>query len=161
MCVVNYVSSFAKEEDINNNVYLIDTELTDKVKNWKQDYMKLLIGLHQNSYKHKPPKDVVNASKIYINENNDIYKFVQDNLEKTNDNNDFVTLKDLKLIYQGKKDEYDQAKLKTLKESLEKIFNTNFIEDKKIKGKKYRSVILGWKILNCDDDDDDTTNLDL
>jgi hypothetical protein len=69
-------------------------------------------------------------------------------------------LKDLKLIYQGKKDEYDQAKLKTLKESLEKIFNTNFIEDKKIKGKKYRSVILGWKILNCDDDDD-TTNLDL
>ena len=53
-----------------------------------------------------------------------------------------------------------QKKIKTLKESLEKIFNTNFIEDKKIKGKKYRSVILGWKILNCDDDDD-TTNLDL
>jgi len=163
MCVVNYVSKFVEDiyVDEPNHIYLMDVTLTDKVKSWRQDYMKLLIGLHQNSYKHKPPKDVVNASKIYINENNDIYKFVQDNLEKTNDNNDFVTLKDLKLIYQGKKDEYDQAKLKTLKESLEKIFNTNFIEDKKIKGKKYRSVILGWKILNCDDDDDDTTNLDL
>jgi phage/plasmid-associated DNA primase len=138
MCVVNYVSKFVEDiyVDEPNHIYLMDVTLTDKVKSWRQDYMKLLIGLHQNSYKHKPPKDVVNASKIYINENNDIYKFVQDNLEKTNDNNDFVTLKDLKLIYQGKKDEYDQAKLKTLKESLEKIFNTNFIEDKKIKGKK-------------------------
>jgi DNA polymerase elongation subunit (family B) len=57
--------------------------------------------------------------------------------------------------------EYEQTKLKTLKESLEKVFNANFIDDKKIKGKKYRSVILGWKILNCDDDDDDTMNLDL
>jgi P4 family phage/plasmid primase-like protien len=163
MCVVNYISSFKDTEDVNNNVYLIDTELTDKVKNWKQDYMKLLLGLHQNNYKHKPPKDVVNASKIYINENNDVYKFVQDNLEKTNDNNDFITLKDLKLIYQAKKDEYEQSKLKTLKESLEKIFNTNFIEDKKIKGKKYRSVILGWKIINNSDydDDDEHTNLDI
>ena len=36
MCVVNYISRFSKEGDVNNNVYLIDTELTDKVKNWKQ-----------------------------------------------------------------------------------------------------------------------------
>ena len=157
MCVVNYVSKFVEDiyVDEPNHIYLMDVTLTDKVKSWRQDYMKLLIGLHQNSYRHKPPKDVVNASKIYINENNDIYKFVQDNLEKTNDNNDFVTLKDLKLIYQGKKDEYDQAKLKTLKESLEKIFNTNFIEDKKINGKKYTSVMMGWRVKIDEESDDD------
>lgn len=162
MCVINYISRFNKEEDIKNNVYLIDTELTDKVKNWKKDYMKLLISLHQNKYKHNPPRDVIDASKIYINENNDVYKFVKDNLLQTNDQNDFVTLKDLKLLYQSKKDEYEQSKLKTLKESLEKTLNNNFIEDKKIKGKKYRSVILGWKIINhFDDDEDDKTSLDI
>jgi P4 family phage/plasmid primase-like protien len=149
MCVINYVSKFSKEEDIDNNVYLIDTKLSDKIKEWKQDYMKMLIDLHQNNYHHKPPKEIIEASKVYINDNNDVYKFVKDNYEKTNDNNDFIVLKDLKLSYQNNR-EYEQTKLKTLKESLEKIFNTNFIEEKKIKGRKYKSVILGWKI-KCDD----------
>ena len=49
---------------------------------------------------------------------------------------------------------------KTLKESLEKIFNTNFIEDKKIKGKKYRSVILGWKQKNEEEEEDEINPLD-
>ena len=124
--------------------------------------MKLLISLHQNKYKHNPPRDVIDASKIYINENNDVYKFVRDNLLQTNDKNDFVTLKDLKLLYQSKKDEYEQSKLKTLKESLEKTLNSKFIEGNKIKGKKYRSVILGWKIINpFDDDEDDKSALDI
>ena len=149
MCVVNYISKFDEEEDINNNVYLIDTKLSDKVKEWKKDYMKMLIELHQNEYSHRPPKAIIEASKVYINDNNDVYKFVKDNYEKTNDNNDFIVLKDLKLLYQNNR-EYEQTKLKTLKESLEKIFNTNFIEEKKIKGRKYKSVILGWKI-KCDD----------
>jgi hypothetical protein len=48
--------------------------------------------------------------------------------------------------------------LKTLKESLEK--NSNFIDDKKINGKKYSSVLMGWrlKIENEDDESDDEIN---
>ena len=148
------LDSKMKEEDLNNNVYLIDTELTDKVKNWKQDYMKLLISLHQNNYKHKPPKDVVDASKVYINENNDVYKFVKDNYERTGNNKDFIILKDVKLLYQSNK-EYEQTKLKSLKESLEKIFNSNFIDDKKINGKKYTSVMMGWRVKIDEESDDD------
>ena len=41
-----------------------------------------------------------------------------------------------------------------MKESLEKIFNTNFIENRKIGKMKYRSVILGWKRKGEDDEDD-------
>ena len=153
MCVIDYISRFTKDEDVENNVYLIDTELTDKVKNWKQDYMKLLIGLHQNEYKHTPPKEILEASKCYINENNDVYKFVNDNFERTGNNKDFILLKDIKLMYQNNK-EYEQTKLKTLKSSLEKIFNSNFIDDKKINGKKYTSVMMGWR-LKLDNDEDD------
>ena len=40
------------------------------------------------------------------------------------------------------------------------MFNTNFIEEKKIKGKKYRSVVMGWRMKN-DYEDDEKTNLDI
>ena len=51
MCVINYISRFKNEKDIKDfkneeNVYLIDTELTHKVKSWKKDYMKHLNCLH-------------------------------------------------------------------------------------------------------------------
>ena len=74
-------------------------------------------------------------------------------MKKTNSNDNFIQLKDIKTLYQNNK-QYEQSKLKSLKESLEKIFNTNFIEDKKIKGKKYRSVIFGWKLKDEEDEDE-------
>ena len=162
MCVIDYVSKFVAEKDFvagNENIYLMDATLTDKVKSWRQDYIKLLIGLFKNDYKHQPPKSVENSSKVYINENNDVYKFVKDNYIKTGNNNDFILLKDIKMEYQCNK-EYEQTKLKTLKESLEKVFNANFIDDKKIKGKKYTSVMLGWKYNKLESDDDEKGVLD-
>ena len=84
-------------------------------------------------------------------------KFVEEYYEKTNNNDNFIQLKDIKTFYQNNK-QYEQTKLKTLKESLEKILNTNFIEDKKIKGKKYRSVILGWKQKHEEEEEEDEIN---
>ena len=81
---------------------------------------------------------------MYIDDNNDVLKFVNKFYEKTNNNDYFILLKDVKNLYRDNK-QYKQTKLKFSKESLDKTFNTNFIEDKKIKGKIYRSVILGWK----------------
>ena len=46
-------------------------------------------------------------------------------------------------MYQDNK-QHEQTTIKYLKGS-KKIFNTIFIKDNKIKGKSYRSVILGWK----------------
>jgi hypothetical protein len=121
--------------------------------------MKLLLSLHRNDYKHLPPTAVVNSSKMYIDDNNDVLKFVNEFYEKTNNNEHFILLKDIKVLYQNNK-QYEQTKLKCLKESLEKIFNTNFIDDKKIKNKKYRSVILGWKKKNDDEEEDEENPLD-
>ena len=115
-----------------------------------------MIGLHQNNYKHLPPKGVIEASKCYINDNNDVYKFVQDNYEKGN-SKDFILLKDIKMLYQSHK-EYEQSKLKTLKQSLEVVFNSNFIDDKKINGKKYSSVMMGWRYKIEEEDDDDESD---
>ena len=153
MCVINYISQFKQVEDRVNNIYLIDVKLTDKVKDWAQDYMKLLLNTYSNDYKHNPPKVIVDASKTYIDENNDVLNFINEYYEKTDKSSDFVTLSKIKEHYQNNK-QYEQSKLKTLKESLEKIFNTNFIENRKIGKMKYRSVILGWKRKGEDDEDD-------
>ena len=117
--------------------------------------MKILIGLFKTDYKHTPPKSVEESSKVYINENNDVYKFVKSNYEKTNKDEDYILLKDIKFEYQYNK-EYDQTKLKTLKESLEKVFNVNFKEKAKVKiNNKWvdvRSVIFGWKKIIEEDE---------
>ena len=130
MCVIKYISRFDKVPNEENNVYLIDVNLADKVKSWRQDYIKLLLSLHKNVYEHNPPARVINASKYYVDGNNDVLKFVEEFYDKTNNNENFILLKDLKFLYQENK-QYEQTKLKCFKESLEKIFNTNFIEDKK------------------------------
>jgi hypothetical protein len=83
-----------------------------------------------------------------------VFKFVKDNYERTGNNKDFIVLKDIKMVYQSHK-EYEQTKLKTLKESLEKVFNSNFIDDKKINGKKYSSVMMGWRLKIEEDESDD------
>ena len=162
MCVIDYISRFDKVPDEGNNVYLIDVSLTSKVKKWRQDYMKLLIGLHTNEYESIQPASVIAASKKYIEGNNDVFTFVTNNYERTGNIKDFITLKDIKLSYMNHK-EYEQTKLKTLKESLERVFNSNFIDDKKINGKKYTSVMMGWKLKIDDesDDEDQKSSLDI
>ena len=90
----------------------------------------MLISLYKPDWEFNPPESVVKSSEIYINENNAVYKFVKENYVKTGNPKDYIILKNIKLCYQTSG--YDQSKLKTLKESLEKEFNTNFIADKKI-----------------------------
>ena len=76
----------------------------------------------------------------------------------TNDQKDYLLLKDLKLMYQHNK-EYEQTKLKNLKEYLEKEFNADFKERSKVKiNNKWvdiRSAIFGWKLIQNDDEDDE------
>ena len=43
-CVVDYISKFDKIPDVTYHIILIDTELSEKIKTWRQDYMKQLLG---------------------------------------------------------------------------------------------------------------------
>ena len=53
---------------------------------------------------------------MYINDNNDVLKIVNKFYEKTNNNEYFILLKHLKIMYQEKKQQ-EHTKLKCLKES--------------------------------------------
>jgi hypothetical protein len=84
----------------------------------------------------------------------------------TNNPKDYLLLKDLKLMYQQNK-EYEQTKLKNLKEYLEKEFNADFKDRARIKinnkWSEITSVMFGWKIIQEEEEDDENekSNLDL
>jgi len=156
--VIDYISKFDETPNEKNNIYKIDCELSEKVKNWRQDYMRLLLDLYNPDYVYNEPIEIKESSSKYADSNNDVKKFVQQNYIQTNNNDDFIILKDIKASYQLNK-EFDQVKLKTLSDSLQKILNTNLKERHKHNGKNYYSVFIGWKVN--DEDDAETSNLDI
>ena len=78
---------------------------------------------------------------------NAVCKFAEMYLYQTNDNNDFVILSDLKIIYtMSDKIDFKGCKISILKPSLEVIMNEKFIKKQKINNREFRSVMFGWKI---------------
>ena len=157
--VVKYISKFDEKPNEKNNIYKIDYGLNKTVESWKEDYMKMLISLYDPNFTYEEPSSIINWSSEYCDNNNDIKKFVKENFIMTNSQTDYLLLKDLKLLYQQNK-EYEQTKLKNLKEYLEKEFNSDFKEKAKVKiNNKWvdiRSVIFGWKrIEECEEDDEE------
>jgi putative DNA primase/helicase len=145
MRVIDYVSRFDEISNEKYNIYKIDYSLNEKVKLWRGDYMKMLIELYDRDYMYSCPKTILDSSQQYLDDNNDVLKFIRDNLTMTNNDKDYLLLKDLKELYKMNK-EYDQIKLKNLKELLQQTMKTIFYERKKINGMDYRMVIIGWKL---------------
>jgi phage/plasmid-associated DNA primase len=167
--VVDYNSKFVKEQDYNeknekNNIYLADYKLSEKVNNWKSDFMLMLIHLYDPNYIYIEPEEIVKSSNKYADDNDDIKKFVNDYFEMTNNPKDYLLLKNLKALYQSNK-EFDQSKLKNLKEHLEREFNSDFKEKGKVKiNNKFvdvRSIIYGWKLISNEDEEEEKSNLDI
>ena len=166
--VINYESIFTniEEDDTANNIYKGDANLNIEMKEWGNEFMLYLIDIfeanNKNKFVYKEPVEVSEASEVYINNNNDVLNFVLESYVKTNDKHDYLTLKDVKENY--KKSEFPQTKLKTLKESLEKVFNTNCKARHKVtvdgKSKEYLNVFVGWKV-KIDEEDEEIKKSDL
>jgi P4 family phage/plasmid primase-like protien len=164
--VIDYVSKFSGDKKLinkDNNIYEMDVELSEKVLLWREDYMKMLLNLYNPNYKYSEPSSVIESSTKYCDSNNDIKKFILEYFEFTNNKEDYLLMKDIKLLYQSNK-EFDQTKIKNLKELLEKEMNTNILEKTKVKkGERFvdvRSVIKGWRLkIDEDSDNEDNSNL--
>jgi hypothetical protein len=159
--VIEYVSKFSEDSKLineENNIYDMDTELSEKVKLWREDYMKMLLEIFDPKYKYVEPDAVKNASSSYCDANNDIKRFITEHFEFTNKKEDYLLLKDIKMTYQQNK-EYDQSKIKNFKDHIEKEMKASVVEKTKVKknGKwaDVRSIIFGWKYR---DDDSENEN---
>jgi phage/plasmid-associated DNA primase len=143
MKVINYISRFDEKFNEKNNIFKIDYSLADKVKLWKADYIKTLIDLYDINYLYSCPVEIDEASKQYIDDNNEVLKFVKDFFVFTNSSTDFILFKDIKELYRQNK-EYEQSKIKDLKNLLQKSMNCIIHDRKKINNVDYRGVIIGW-----------------
>ena len=155
--VIKYISKFDEKPNEINNIYKIDYNLSKTVELWKEDYMRMLIELYDPNFKYEEPNNIKKWSSEYCDNNNDVKKFVKDNFILTNSQSDYLLLKDLKIMYQQNK-EFEQTKLKNLKEHLEKEFNADFKEKSKVKiNDKWidiRSVIFGWKLIKDEEEEE-------
>ena len=100
--VIDYISKFTEDKtklSESNNIYEMDVELSETVKLWREDYMKMLLELYDPKYKYDEAKAVTIASGKYADSNNDIKTFVTEFFEKTDKKEDYILMKNIKLMY--------------------------------------------------------------
>jgi P4 family phage/plasmid primase-like protien len=144
MTVVTYISTFEDKIDPKNHIYKIDYDLNKKVRKWRKDFILYLLSLYDINYRWSCPQIIEEESKMYLDSNNDIKLFVEENLTKTDKKEDFIQIKELKQLYKSNR-EYEQCKLKDFKNLLEKELKT--VCTKQYGPKRIRNVFVGWKIV--------------
>jgi hypothetical protein len=100
------------------------------------------IGITKFYLTRKSNPKILPLSKDYLNDNDNVGKFVNEHLERDKDS--FVTLKDLKMLY--KTSDCFDGQMTTLKVRLERVLGTPCLEQKRVDGVKYRGVFEGFKI---------------
>lgn len=144
---IDYISQFVPKEQVDEskNSFLRDdnflSELRDTPK-YKMEFLRLLLNTYDHNFQFEMPQCIANNSKDYIEENDNVFKFVNEHIVKDKDGH--FTLKQAKEAF--KASEFFNGKLQTLKNDLIKCLRTPCIEQKKINGKKEVYVFEGHKI---------------
>lgn len=144
---IDYMAQFVTKEhvDENKHYYLRDDTFIGEMRsnpNVRMEFLRLLLDNYDHSFQYDMPDVVALNSRMYLEENDNVFNFVQAFITK--DENSFFTLKDAKATF--KSSEYNNNKLQTFKNDLQKLLKTPCEEQKKINGKKQNSVFSGWKL---------------
>ena len=144
--MIKYISKFQTNPiDPTNYIFKIDEYLLSKLKKSKCTHMKILLENFQSNYEYSCPLIIQNWTNAEIDMNNDIKKFVEDFFVFTNNDLDFLTLKDIKSLYISHIKEYSGKKIKTFKEDIQKYLG-NIINQKRIGNERLHGIFLKWKI---------------
>ena len=95
---INFASQFTeiKEPDLQNHTYPINVDMSDMVQVWAPELMVLLLERVSPDYVYTCPSSIQQGSEEYMQENDPVRRFVQDNLQKDADSLvEFVELRGL------------------------------------------------------------------
>ena len=155
--VIEFTSLFTETPNPNNkNEYKIDTELSLKFDDWKENFMSILIHYYKRYVNEGiyEPADVLKCTKEYQKDNDIMKLYLEDKVVECEDN--FLSINDLYSDFKyWFKDSGVSTKLPT------KSHITKYIEKQKSFGKmKTKSGVKGWKNysiknINVLDEDDD------
>ena len=160
--VLPYISKFTdnvENVDINNYVFLADTEVTSKYREDDQqrmEFIRYILDHYNHSWKYHMTDVIKQSSEQYLADNDDIHNLINEHLVKSDDG--FVTLKDIKDII--KTCNYKDIKINTLKTRLERSLRVKCTPEKRIGKNKFKNVFLGYQLnstIEIDISDDDTS----
>ncbi|KAL0044507.1 hypothetical protein WJX82_010169 [Trebouxia sp. C0006] len=140
---VNFSSQFTdiKEPDLENHIYPINVDMTDKLTQWAPEFMLLLLERYRADYNDSCPVSVQQDINEYMQENDPMRRFVQEKLQR--DDESLITLKEMSQLCAA----YGFTKKSDVKKGLERVLATTCIAEKKLHGRKYVNCFLGYKVL--------------
>ena len=148
---IDYLSKFVNRDEVDesNHCYEKDLNFVDQFKQenaLKMEFARYILEHYDHAYKYEMPDIIKKSSTMYIDENNNVLNFVKEFIVKDTDG--FFTLKEAKEHF--KNSQHFNGKLTTLKNDLQKILKIQCIEEKKIKGRKYRSAFMGYSFIQAE-----------
>jgi phage/plasmid-associated DNA primase len=165
---IPFVSHFTSDPDrvdIENHIYPVNTYY--KENEFKQSHK---IALFQYILRNAPkelylPKIIVERSKNYVMDSDELYEWFKDNYEYTNDNNDILKMKDVYDLFRSS--EFFQEKNKEEKRALNKkgfiekvndslAFKGLYFNDQKTINKVvYNERIIKYKLKEKDEENNE------
>lgn len=145
MEVIEFKSRFC-ENPKESHEYPIDKNLSEKMKNWKELFMALLIDVYYASYKKngiKVPHEIIKFTLEYQKQCDLYTDFILENLEETKENNDLIDINqlydDFKVWYESTFSNHKYPSKIEFKKYLKKRYTSKRLTQYEIKGFKFRA----------------------
>ena len=151
---IDYISRFVDdaEVDVTQHMYKRDPHIIQQFKDddaLKMEFLRLLLDHYVHEYEYEMPEVIKHSSLCYLEENDAIFKFTQDSVVKSDGAT--LTLSDAKEAF--RRSEHYNGKLATLKNDLIKALRTPCHDFKRIDGKLFRNVFIGFKLAEAEGQD--------
>jgi phage/plasmid-associated DNA primase len=166
-----FENKFTSNDDEVDNITVFKGDSKYKTDEWKLEhrdaFMKLLIEAYSqfktNNYTFDVPECVKQRTEEYINKSFPILEMFKQRYEKTDNEEDFVKIKDITAnIYfshsytnlsKKEKRKYNKEYI-TEFFATHKLFRGKYFERKRINGVDLRSVIIGYKLIENDEEEE-------
>ncbi|MBD1217862.1 MAG: PriCT-2 domain-containing protein [Aphanizomenon flos-aquae Clear-A1] len=140
---IDYMSRFVEASKVNEEqfYYLRDSSMFDDLKvdnKLRMEALRYILDAFDKSYDYSMPNTVAENSKLYLDENNQICKFIDDYIVV--DKDAFFVLVDAKEQYKN------MGKTQSMKRDLEKALGCKCVAQKKYKGKNLTNVFCGYRL---------------
>lgn len=96
--VIEFSSKFCENPSPDKpNEFMIDIELSEKFERWADVFISMLIERHKNINPNKivEPREVINATQKYKNNNDVIGQYITENIIKTDNPNDKLSITEI------------------------------------------------------------------
>jgi hypothetical protein len=144
MEVIEFKSRFC-ENPKENHEFPIDKYLSEKLKNWKELFMALLLDVYYEKYKVngiKVPLEIIKFTLEYQKQCDIYTDFISENLEETKENADVIDIAQMydefKIWYEDTFSNHKYPSKVEFKKYLKKKYGTKRISTNEIKGFKFK-----------------------